>query len=264
MQISEIMYQPLTIDKDSILTDALELMDKNKVTHIIVTDNNKVVGTVSDMNIADRLGSSRLGSLATSSIHVSGVMEPVDIFVGKDMGVREIADKMVCLGKSVFPVGTVDKLDGFVTMHSFSKVCKQTKDKTIDGLYITTSSSVRSDDRLINVRNKLLKEEIPCAVVLDSGLVTGIIDLKMIGKAFASFRDSVPAKYHDSQIRNLIVSNIMLHDPPQLKPTATISKAAEIFESKPLYGIPVVEDDKLLGVLYIHNLVGWVQNEFQG
>jgi predicted transcriptional regulator len=262
MLVKDIIHPPISIDKDSIMTKALELMEKNKVTHIIVTDDNRVMGTLSDFNIADRLGSIKLGSIPTSSIHVSSLMESVNIFVNKEDSVIDVADKMIREKKSVFPVGSPDNFEGYITMHNFAKVCRQIPNKKIEKLYNTTSSTVESNERVVNVRNKLIKDNLPTAVVMDDDIVTGIIDWKLIGKAFASFRDVVPSKYHGARIRNLIVYDIKMRDPPTLKSTSTLSEAAEIFENKIVYGIPVIKNEKLMGVLYINNIVHWVQNYY--
>mgnify|MGYP005864506545 CR=1 len=263
MMVKEIMNSILSLDKDNILSEALTLMHKHKLTHILVTEKGKIVGYCSDLDIAERLGSNRLGSISTTSIHMSTVMESCASFIDPDTKVEDAANIMIREDKTLYPVGSENGVDGFITMHDFAKVGVDVNDVPIGEIYSVIGSAVRGDDRLVNVRNSLIQNNIVnTAVVLEGSSVTGLIDIRMIAKSLASFRETVPGKYHDARIRTLLVFDSMMRDPPTLKPGSSIAEASNIFLQKQLYGIPVVEKGKLMGVLHIANLVKWIQTDY--
>ena len=77
MKVSEILQdniRKLTIDKNKLVSDALSLMDKHDLSMLLCVNNEKLVGMITERDIADRLGSSRAKQLPASRIHVSGVM----------------------------------------------------------------------------------------------------------------------------------------------------------------------------------------------
>ena len=66
---------PVCIDKDQNVCDALRLMGKRDVSRLIVINTNsdhekEMVGIVTEKDIAMKLGSSRYGNMAPSHFHV--------------------------------------------------------------------------------------------------------------------------------------------------------------------------------------------------
>ncbi len=253
----------ITVDKDSFISEAINTMDKHKLTHILVAEKNKIIGYCSDINLADRLGSSRLKSFSTRSIRVSSIMNSFNKFVDPSDHVKDIADRMICEGETLYIVGSETEPLGFITMHDFAKLCAGLTGSKITGYYSTVGPSARSEDRLVNLRNILIKNNlIHAAPILEGGRLIGLIDIRMIARKLAAFRATVPEKHQEESIRRLLVFDAMMQSPPTLKVDSSISEAGEIFSSKLVYGIPVLDDGKLMGVLHISDLVKWVQNKY--
>ena len=54
MKVSQIMVEPVTIDKDQRLSYALELLEKKNVERLVVSANGVVKGILTYADIADR------------------------------------------------------------------------------------------------------------------------------------------------------------------------------------------------------------------
>ncbi|MHA2020354.1 MAG: CBS domain-containing protein, partial [Candidatus Thorarchaeota archaeon] len=107
MEVSQIMAEPVTIDKDQRLSYALELLDKKRVDRLIVTQNGTVTGILTYADIADRLSVSKVVAVSIGRLHVSSAMTDTVITVSPDDDVTEVAQLMVDRGMSGCPV--VDK-----------------------------------------------------------------------------------------------------------------------------------------------------------
>ncbi|MHA1754631.1 MAG: CBS domain-containing protein [Candidatus Odinarchaeia archaeon] len=258
MLVRDIMYPPISVDKDSLVPEAIELMEKNKTTHILVTDENKLVGLCSDFNLVDRLGSSRLKSISTKSVRVSSVMSLCNYFINEDMSVVKAAKLMWKENRKAYPIGNEEDVKGFITLQSFLKTVNTVNNVTVNKIYTSEGTSIRTDERVINVRNKLLENSTTTAIVLEGSTLVGLVDLRILTRAFASFREVVPGKYHDARIKNLIVQDIMLRDPDYVTLDSTLAEAAKLLGNKLIYGAPVIKNEKLYGVLYLEDILSWI------
>ena len=64
----------ISIDKDQLLVDAIELMRKQNLSILLCTNENKLAGILTERELADRLGSSKSKTIKASSLHVSTSM----------------------------------------------------------------------------------------------------------------------------------------------------------------------------------------------
>jgi CBS domain-containing protein len=74
--IGEIANRATVIDKDRRLSYAVELMEKNKIARLPVTENSELVGIITLRDMLEKIGSSRSQNFRTSSFHVSSCMTP--------------------------------------------------------------------------------------------------------------------------------------------------------------------------------------------
>jgi CBS domain-containing protein len=68
-------------------------------------------------------------------------------------------------------------------------------------------------------------------------------------RAFIDFRKKVPEKYQKSQIKELLVEDIMSFNPTVTTRDATISEVAKIMIETGYNGLPVVEGNDLVGII---------------
>jgi CBS domain-containing protein len=76
-----------------------------------------------------------------------------------------------------------------------------------------------------------------------------MITSKDLMRAFIDFRKKVPEKYQKSQIKELLVEDIMSSNPSYVSKDMAISEVAKIMMDTGFNGLPVVEDGKIVGII---------------
>jgi acetoin utilization protein AcuB len=98
--------------------------------------------------------------------------------------------------------------------------------------------------------HKLMKEcHIRRLPVVDHGKVVGILTLGDIREASPSDATSLSIFELNYLLAKLNVEKIMTRDPITIAPMATIREAAQIMLEHKIGGVPVVEDEKLVGII---------------
>jgi CBS domain-containing protein len=252
MQVKNLMSKTLiTIDKDQSLADALKLLRKNRISRLPVLNNKELVGIVSERDIAAKLGSSKYESMPASRLHVSSVMVKDVISVPQTMQLDEVANLMLENGIGSVPVMEDDKMVGIVSKADFvtlavdgecDKIC--TKD-----LMTKEVKTVSPSERLIHARRVSLDSKVGRLPVMDDDELVGMITSKDLMRAFIDFRKKVPEKYQKSQIKEVLVEDIMSTNLTVVSKDTCISDVAKIMMDTGYNGLPVVEDDKLIGIV---------------
>ena len=252
MQIKNLMSTSLiTIDKDQSLADALKLLRKNKISRLPVLNNKELVGIISERDIAEKLGSSKYESMPASRLHVSSVMVKDIISVPQSMRLAEVATIMLENGIGSVPVMEEDKMVGIVSKADFvtlaidgeyDKIC--TKDVMTKGII-----SISPSERLVHARRVSIDSKVGRLAVIDAEELVGMITSKDLMRAFIDFRKKVPEKYQKSQIKEVLVEDIMSTNPLVVAKEDSISDVAKIMIETGYNGLPVVEDDKVIGII---------------
>ena len=253
MQIKNLMSEDIiTIDKDQNLSDALKLLRKHNVSRLPVTNHKELVGIISERDIASKLGSSKYESMPASRLHISSVMVKDVFTVPETMQLDEVAKLMLENGIGSVPVmdaddnmvGIVSKAD-FVTLAvgiAFDKITVKeimTKDLTV----------VSPTERLVHARRLMMEDHVGRLPVVEDGKLVGMLTSKDLMRAFIDFRKNVPEKYQKSQIKEVLVEYIMSSNPTVTSRDATISEVAKIMIETGFNGLPVVEDNKVVGII---------------
>ncbi len=98
--------------------------------------------------------------------------------------------------------------------------------------------------------HKLMKESrIRRLPVVDHGKLVGILTLGDIREASPSDATSLSIFELNYLLARLTVDTIMTGDPIVIEPTATIRQAAQIMLEHKIGGLPVVQDEKLVGII---------------
>lgn len=257
-----------TIDKDQLLSEALEKMEKNGIAHIIVTDDDKLVGVVSIRDIADRLGSSKTERISPAGLHISSAMSINLITIESDIDVEDAANLM--LKEKIGSLAVIKKIDetdelvGLITKMDMVRLCSKVDTIRVSQIMTQNPYYVNATDRVIHARKIMFENRVSTLPVFEEGELVGIVDYNSIAKALAKFRDSV-AKHHQSErIRHFLVNQVMNTAPPSLKPDATVSEAAELMLKEGLKGIPVLdESEDLIGIVTKTDMTELVANKFK-
>ncbi|WP_296795826.1 CBS domain-containing protein [uncultured Methanobrevibacter sp.] len=252
MQIKNLMSTSLiTIDKDQSLADALKLLRKNRISRLPVLNNKELTGIISERDIAKKLGSSKYESMPASRLHVSSVMVKDIISVPQSMRLAEVANIMLENGIGSVPVIDDGKMVGIVSKADFVTMAIDGEYDNICTKEIMTKDviSVSPSERLIHARRVSIDAKVGRLPVIDDEELVGMITSKDLMRAFIDFRKKVPERYQKSQIKEVLVEYFMSRNPLVVTKDHSISDVAKIMIETGYNGLPVVEDDKVIGII---------------
>ncbi|WP_462316616.1 CBS domain-containing protein [Methanobrevibacter sp.] len=252
MQIKNLMSEDIiTIDKDQNLSDALKLLRKNNVSRLPVVNNKELVGIISERDIASKLGSSKYESMPASRLHISSVMVKDVFTVPETMQLGEVAKLMLDNGIGSVPVMCEDKMVGIVSKADFVTLAVGIAFDKITVKEIMTKDLivVSPTERLVHARRQMMEGHVGRLPVVDDGNLVGMLTSKDLMRAFIDFRKHVPEKYQKSQIKEVLIEDIMSSNPIFTSKDATISEVAKIMIETGYNGLPVVDDNKVVGII---------------
>lgn len=103
--------------------------------------------------------------------------------------------------------------------------------------------TIDKDVSLVNAIDRMRRHEISRLVVVDAGRVEGIITERDIVRELGSMRS------YRLSLGRIHVSNVMTTNPITVAPDLTAKRAAELMLEHDISGLPVVEGDKLVGIV---------------
>jgi len=236
MQVRDIISEPVTIDKSERLGHALDLMEKNDLRRLLVTNKDKMGGIITMRQIARVLGTRKSLGMPASSLHVASATMDSVIKVLPDMDVR---DAMVLLQKT----GVLVAMDG-------EKVMGWVRPREI--LAAVNVSGLASDamrfpltsnpnDRLVHARRMMLDRGVGRLPVVEGGRLVGIISERDVAKSLRAFRDlNDTASKQYSRIFNILVSDVITHDVKYVYADASLDEVKKIILTENRGGLPVL------------------------
>ncbi len=224
MQVKDIMTEPVTIDKSERLGHALDIMEKNDLRRLLVTNKGKIGGIITTRQIARVLGARKSLGMPASSLHVASATQDSVIKVLADM---DMLDAMLLLQKTSVLVA----VDG-------------EKKANVSGL---ASEAMRypltanPNDRLVHARRTILDRDVGRLPVVEAGRLVGILTEGDVAKALRAFRDlnDTASKQH-TRIYNILVSDVMTHDVKYVYTDTPLEEVKSIILSDNIGGLPVL------------------------
>lgn len=118
MKVSEVMGKPITISPDMTVKDAAKKMCELNVTTLMIIDNNKLVGILTDFDVVERFVASDRTSKDTP---VRDIMSSNLIKVEADENIEYATHLMVKNEIRRLPVVSKGKLVGMLTLDYIAK-----------------------------------------------------------------------------------------------------------------------------------------------
>ena len=252
MQIKNLMSEDLiTIDKDQNLSDALKLLRKHNVSRLPVTNNKELVGIISERDIANKLGSSKYESMPASRLHISSVMVKDVFTVPETMQLADVAKLMLDEGIGSVPVMCEDKMVGIVSKADFVTLAVGIAfDKiTVKEIMSKDLIVVSPTERLVHARRLMIESHVGRLPVVEDDELVGMITSKDLMRAFIDFRKNVPEKHQKSQIKEVLVEDIMSSNPQYVSKEMSISEVSNIMIETGYNGLPVVDAGEVIGII---------------
>lgn len=239
------------VDKDESINDALELMTKKKISRLLVTEKDEVVGIITEEDIAKRLGTGRERKLKTAHIHVSAAMTRNPKTIPADGNSRDAARTMLENKFSSLPVVRNGRIIGILTKTDLVKNLLKSK-KKVEKFYTKNPIMTNPSDTLVSARKLMLDKKIHRLLVLDRGMIAGILTERDMARGLKTFRKAID-KFPQANIRRLLVEQVMTREPITIRPETTIGEAARIMLTNKISGIPVISPE--FGILTKTDLV---------
>jgi CBS domain-containing protein len=255
MQVKDIMEEPVTIDKSERLGHALDLMEKNDLRRILVTNKDKMGGIITTRQIARVLGARKSLGMPASSLHVASATMDSIIKVLPDMSVDDAA---VLLQKtSVLVAMDGDKILGWVRPREILAA------KKVRG---TASDAMRSpltanpNDRLVHARRMMLDRDVGRLPVVEGGRLVGIISERDVARSLRAFRDlnDTASKQH-ARIYNILVSDVMTHDVKYVYMDTPLDEVKKIILTENRGGLPVLNHrEEVVGMITRRSILDYL------
>jgi CBS domain-containing protein len=251
MRVSQIMSSPaIVLDKDVSLADAIDMIKRNEVSRLVVLENGRIVGVMTEKDIVRDLGSAHAYRLPLGKMHVSSVMTPNPITVAPDVMAKRAAELMLDHDISGLPVVEGDKLLGVVTKLDFAKVCTGYDDVYVGQVMQASPTTVSPGERVIHVRRLLLEEDLLATPVMEGRELVGIVTMRDVLMKLVAFQEVVPDQYKSERIRNLLVEDIMTQPAVTIRTDEMLPSAASMIFEKRFSSLPVVNlEGELVGLL---------------
>lgn len=266
MKISEIMetnIRKVSIDKDQLLIDAIELMKKQNLSTLLCINEDKLAGILTERELADRLGSSKSKAEKTSSLHVSTSMFYKPKTVSPETDISEAAEIMLKEGVSGLPVVDKGRLEGLITYNEMTQICEKLNDAPVRKIMTKNPITIYMNDRLIHARKILFDKKVSVLPVLDEEKLVGMISEGMIARAFANFRDTVPVRYQKERLKHILVADAMRVNPPILREEDSIGQAAKTLLEEGMRAISIANEYELVGLVSKTDMVKLVKNNLK-
>ena len=273
-KLSELIKKPITVSPNTTLMKTREILLKNKIKRVIVTDKRKPVGIITEKDIAKKIY--ELGTKPIKSVKAKD-FKPKKLFtLTRENSVRECAKMMKKHRISVVIILNKDKtLEGIITKTDLVAVFL-TKDlsvikvsKVMKRKLITAAPS----DPILHVESLLIKYGISRIIIKRNQKPVGII----------TFRDFVPAKIpqwiaesadprevqeykfkkgleetHSNQMSYLFPfhsTDIMTPNPITVEVDDDVKQAILLMIRYNISGLPVVKKSKLVGIITKSDIV---------
>ncbi|WP_456474462.1 CBS domain-containing protein [Candidatus Pyrohabitans sp.] len=238
----------VTIDKDRKLSDALGIMEKHRISRLVVVNEGKIVGIVTDKDILEVMGSSKYANKLPSSLHVSTAMSRGVITVGKDADVSEAARLMLSHRIKSLPVVNDGELVGIVTTTDLLKPLQDSEEK-VEKVMTRRVITISPEDRAIHARRLMLDNGISRLVVIEEGNIVGILTERQLGRALGAFKSAADSK-QVNRVRNMIVEDVMTQAVVTLSSDSTVGETSKLMLERGFSGIPIVDaGDNLAGIV---------------
>lgn len=255
MQVKDIMSEPISIDKSERLGHALDLMEKNDLRRLLVTNKDKLGGIITTRQIARVLGARKSLGMPASSLHVASAAMDSLIKVLPDM---QVEDAMALMQKtSVLVVMDGDKVMGWIRPREVLSAVKVSGTAS-DAMRFPLT--VNPNDRLVHARRMMLDRDVGRLPVVEGGRLVGIISERDVAKSMRAFRDlNDTASKQYARIYNILVSDVMTHDVQYVYVDTPLDEVKKIILEEDRGGLPVLNRrDEVVGMITRRSILDYL------
>ena len=249
--IRDVMSRPVTISKSAVITEALDKMLDEGIDPLIVLNNNTVVGTVSRMSMAEKLGTRRNSAISPNSIHVANTVEEDFTTVYPDQDI-EILIPLLQAYKMVVVYDDDHRLIGKVTAQD---LLRRYRPEVPLVEVMEKACTIDTEERVVHLRRRMIDDTILRFIVTEHEQVVGIVTETDVAVAMRNFREVVDDKHQDHRIRNLLVKDIMSSPVMSMDAGCSLDDVIDLMIAKNISTVPITAGDRLAGIITRESLI---------
>ncbi len=250
--------RPLTISKDASAAEALEIMEEEGISHLVVIQDGRVVGVIAAWDLMEGFGSRRYERVLPKRIHVSALMSSPAITATPDTPLREAMSIMLRRDVSSLPVVSDGNLKAVVTETDLLKILANLlpEGREVRELVKDPYPATAPGERIVHARAKMLDTGARVLPVVEQARLVGLITDMVLARAFMELRETSDFRYVENAVRRVVVDDVMVEDPPRIGEGSGVGEAASAMVEAGLPALPVVRaGDDLVGVLLRKSLI---------
>lgn len=248
------MRKPYYVDKDENIAKAFEIFDRKKETHLIVTDEGRVVGILSTKDllriVLDRM---RWGPQRVGKLYVSAMMTPNPIYVSPQESIKNVARIMIEKGISSIilceNLGDIDEayiITKKDILRNWEKLCE--KEITVSEVMTREPIITHPGTSIKHAEWILRTHGISTLPVIDEGNLVGYLDARTLSLFIVRAYLKGNIKHFDKYLETITVSDAM-KAPHFVEDNQSLNYVAELLIRKRAKGTPVIAENKLSGIL---------------
>lgn len=264
------------------IKDTAKVMMEHEFRRLPITDpgSGKLLGIVTVMDILDFFGGGKKFNIIEKKYEdnfLAAINEPIKEIMTRDLitlsnkaSIGETIQTMLDNQLGAIPLVDADgKLAGIVTERdiALSLAGMAGKDTVQDYMspkvFNTTPGTPIGDACKIMVRNGLRRipviggeADISKAAKKLLGIITSTDVIRFLNAK--DLFDNLNSNLATDVLKTTI-SDIMVNDPVTVEPTMTIGELCELFSEKNIGGVPVVKDDKVMGIITERDILNAVK-----
>ena len=277
--LNQIIKKAVTVPKKTTLLDLRAMLLRYKISRIIVAENEKPLGIVTEKDLIKAI---YLGNKSIENTRVSEIMVKRLITASEDSTIHDCARLMINNKiSSVIILKKDGKLAGIVTKTDLTSVFLTQSASLLQISKIMTRhvTTVKPADSLLYVENVLVKNRLSRVVVERNRKPVGIIThrdfipakiplwLRQSGdpKEVEKYRMAAkPTELKLNQLNYLssfIAADIMTPNPVTVQVTEDVSEASLLMIRNGISGLPVVKNSLLVGIITKTDIVKAIASE---
>lgn len=274
MSINEISNKPITILKNSTISDVIKKLLESKLSRLIVVESGKPIGIITEKDIGLFLFSETTKQ-GLDDIPISRIMKPI-VFVNEELTPKESAKMMLEKGVSSLTVGSEDNIKGIFTKTDLVRYyLKNPLDKKVVDYMTHENVYTHSAAPLFKVVKKMLEKKVSRIIVKDQNEEpVGIVsfrDLFRISVELGSEEDDSGFTISD-QIRKGFLSEegfgdislareVMTKGIISIKFNESLTKACELILKNNISGLVVLDGNgSIAGIISKTDIVRAIAN----
>jgi len=258
MQVSAILTpDPYSLSPEAGLDEAMNLMDQHDIRHLPVVASGRLVGVVSNRDLLEATGWKKNGVWRCcgpdAPKRLGEIMQTSPVTLAPGDSVVSAAVEMSLRRIGCLPVVEAGRLVGIVTetdlMRAFVSCCERSPgsgltDPPVRALMTSNAMTVQADSTLEEATALCRSTCVRHLPVAEGVRLVGILSDRSLRRAHGQHLPDATA-----------VRELMAHDPVTVAPDAKVSVAARRMLDYKISALPVVEGERLVGILTLTDLL---------